>query len=108
MPSRSGGRRAVLVTGASGFIGSHCLRPLLDKGFEVHALSSRAAAENASSPLTWHRVDLLESGAAPELLRELRPTHLLHLAWCAKPGEFWASEENFLWLSASQDLFRAF
>jgi nucleoside-diphosphate-sugar epimerase len=81
---------------------------LLDKGFEVHALSSRPVATEAGSPLTWHRLDLLVAGAAPALLRELRPTHLLHLAWCAKPGEFWASEDNFLWLSASQELFRAF
>jgi nucleoside-diphosphate-sugar epimerase len=33
---------------------------------------------------------------------------LLHLAWCSKPGQFWNSEENFLWLSASQELFRSF
>lgn len=102
------GRNRVLITGAAGFIGNRCLRPLLDKGFEVHALSSRPVATEAGSPLTWHRLDLLAAGAAPALLRELRPTHLLHLAWCAKPGEFWASEDNFLWLSASQELFRAF
>lgn len=105
------GRNRVLITGASGFIGNRCLRPLLDKGFEVHALPSRPVvtmAAEAASPLTWHRLDLLVAGAASALLRELRPTHLLHLAWCAKPGEFWSSEDNFLWLSASQELFRAF
>lgn len=105
--SRSGGRGTVLVTGAAGFIGSPCLRPLLDKGFEVHALSSRPALD-AGPSATWHQRDLLAPGAATALLRELRPTHLLHLAWCAKPGEFWASEDNFRWLSASQELFRAF
>ena len=31
--------RRVLITGAAGFIGRHCLAPLLDRGFEVHALS---------------------------------------------------------------------
>lgn len=108
MPNSAQGRRTVLVTGASGFIGSRCLERLRDKGFEVHALSSRAVAADAGPAATWHQLDLLAPGAAPALLSQLRPTHLLHLAWCAKPGEFWASEENFLWLSASQDLFRAF
>ena len=37
----------VLVTGASGFIGMHCLRPLLDAGYEVVAThrSARPAAD---------------------------------------------------------------
>lgn len=98
----------VLITGASGFIGNRCLRPLLDKGFEVHALSSRPADSETGTSVSWHQCDLLMAGAVPALLNELRPTHLLHLAWCAKPGEFWSSEDNFLWLSASQELFRAF
>ena len=28
----------VLVTGASGFLGSHCLAPLVERGFDVLAL----------------------------------------------------------------------
>lgn len=99
------GRNRVLVTGASGFIGRACLAPLQQSGFEVHAVSTQERAD--ANGIRWHRVDLLESGAT-ELLETLRPSHLLHLAWCAKPGEFWASEDNFLWLTASQDLFRSF
>jgi nucleoside-diphosphate-sugar epimerase len=104
----TGARSAVLVTGASGFIGAPCLSRLSKAGFEVHAISSRTEPENAGQVSAWHRLDLLNPGAAPALLRKLRPTHLLHLAWCAKPGEFWSSEDNFRWLAVSQELFRAF
>jgi nucleoside-diphosphate-sugar epimerase len=38
----------------------------------------------------------------------VRPTHLLHLAWYAEPGQFWNSVENLRWLEASLRLFRAF
>ncbi len=34
----------VLLTGASGFIGHHCLEPLRARGYEVHAVSSRRAS----------------------------------------------------------------
>ena len=98
----------VLVTGATGFIGRRCLAPLVKGGFEVHAVSSREAAPDAGMPVTWHQLDLLEGSGSAELLNDLRPSHLLHLAWYAKPGLFWSSEENFRWLSATTALFRAF
>jgi nucleoside-diphosphate-sugar epimerase len=83
----------ILVTGARGFIGRQCLPKLRTLG-EVHALSSS-------------EVDLLE-GAPLELLKKLKPTHLLHLAWIAEPGVFWESPLNQRWQQASVALFEAF
>lgn len=98
----------VLVTGATGFIGRRCLKPLLESGFEVHAISTRAAMADARMPVEWHQLDLLDGSSPAGFLNELKPSHLLHLAWFAKPGAFWSSEENFRWLAASIELFRAF
>jgi nucleoside-diphosphate-sugar epimerase len=42
------------------------------------------------------------------LINEVRPTHLLHLAWYAEHGAFWHSTENFRWVEASLGLMRAF
>jgi nucleoside-diphosphate-sugar epimerase len=102
--------KSVLLTGASGFIGRHCIAPLAAAGYEVHAVSSRADARAAGDPprVRWHRADLLDWRQVEALVAEVAPTHLLHLAWYAVPGKFWTSAENFRWVQASLDLFQAF
>lgn len=74
----------------------------------MHAVSTRGGIADDGMPVQWHQLDLLGSAAPAALLGEIRPSHLLHLAWFAKPGAFWSSEENLRWLSASVELFRAF
>jgi nucleoside-diphosphate-sugar epimerase len=97
----------VLVTGATGFIGRHALPLLRDEGFEVHAVSRGRSAGNDPG-VQWHRADLLDRVATTELLRRIRPSHLLHLAWYAVPGKFWTSPENLSWVGASLRLLQAF
>lgn len=99
--------KRVLLTGATGFIGRHCIEPLLSRGYEIHAVSSRDSEDN-SPEVFWHRVDLMDSGRVSSLMDEVRPTHLLHLAWFVEPGEYVSSLENFRWVGASLDLFQAF
>ena len=53
--------RRVLVTGARGFIGWHCLEPLRARGYQVHAVS-RAAEPDHVTGVTWHATDLLAAG----------------------------------------------
>jgi nucleoside-diphosphate-sugar epimerase len=98
--------KKVLLTGASGFIGHHCLEPLLERGYEVHAVSSRTL--KTDKRITWHQVDLLEAGSAQSLLADVRPTHLLHLAWFVVPGKLITAPENFAWVRASMDLVQEF
>jgi nucleoside-diphosphate-sugar epimerase len=86
---------SVLVTGGSGFIGRNALAPLRERGYEVHAPGSREA-------------DLLAPGTAADLIAELRPTHLLHFAWDARPGKYWTSTDNLEWVEGSLRLLRAF
>lgn len=98
--------KRVLLTGAGGFIGRHCLPALRDAGFEIHALSR--AGHKIGHDVQWHAVNLLDDGAAERLLTEVRPTHLLHLAWYAEPGRYWTALENFQWVRASLTLLQAF
>ena len=98
--------KTVLLTGASGFIGHHCIEPLLARGYEVHAVSSRATKQDKR--VKWHQADLLQSGAAKALLAEVKPTHLLHLAWFVVPGKLITSPENFAWVRASMELVQEF
>jgi nucleoside-diphosphate-sugar epimerase len=97
-----------LVTGATGFVGRHGLRPLAEQGFEVHAVTKRKPPAELADLAVWHRADLLDSAAAEATIDAARPSHLLHLAWYAEHGDYWSSLENVRWVEASLALLRRF
>ena len=96
----------VLLTGASGFVGTNALDLLLDRGHEVHAVARTAGAERPG--VVWHECDLLAAGAPEGLARAAQAEKLLHLAWYATPGRFWTAPENERWIDATLRLLRAF
>jgi nucleoside-diphosphate-sugar epimerase len=101
--------KRVLVTGATGFIGRHCLQPLLENGYDVLALGNRDHPDSTTPRgLSWHRVDLLDEAATASLMGRIRPTHLLHLAWYAEPNRFWTALENLSWVAATARLLQLF
>jgi nucleoside-diphosphate-sugar epimerase len=99
--------KKILLTGASGFVGRHCLSHLAGSDWEVHAVS-RSTPDELKGRATWHRHDLLDAHEVSGLIRRIRPSHLLHLAWCTEPGEYWTSLENFRWVRATIDLLTEF
>ena len=99
--------KKVLVTGATGFIGRHCLPVLINRGYEVHAVSSRMP-ERFSSEICWHRANLLDMNQISVLLSEVQPNYMLHFAWYVEPGRLTTADENFLWIQASLELLRQF
>jgi len=99
--------KRVLVTGATGFIGRHSLAVLLAAGYEVHAATIEPPLVE-SSGVFWHHANLLDAQQVPDLLAAVRPSHLLHFAWYATPGQYWIAPENLQWVQASLALLQAF
>ena len=94
----------VLVTGASGFVGSATLEPLLERGCEIHCIG-RTVPDLPG--IVFHPLDLLVEDPAPRL-RAIAPTHLLHAAWHDDRKSIWDAPDNFLWTEATLRLLRAF
>jgi len=95
----------VLVTGASGFIGRRALAPLLERGFEVHALARTAPPDGS---VRWHEVDLLDDSERRAAVAAVGASHLLHLAWYAEHGRFWQAPENVMWAATTVRLAQEF
>lgn len=68
----------ILVTGASGFIGSHLCHCLLRKDAEVHAVSRIPISDN--SPVRWWQANLEDIAAVRQLLNNIKPDVIFHLA----------------------------
>ena len=94
----------VLVTGASGFIGKACIAVLDQAGIETVILGRHKPDEHH----TFFECDLLAHGNFSSILDEVRPSHLLHLAWYAEHGKYWESPLNLQWVVATQKLVEAF
>ncbi len=99
--------KKILVTGASGFIGRQCLAPLLERGFEIHALAQKPLYGYEKS-IVWHCQNFLDNEKTRKVIEAVRPSHCLHFAWYTEPGKYWTSHENLLWAASSTLLLNSF
>ena len=95
--------KRVLVTGARGFLGHASLRVLQTRGWDVVGVSRTTGTSQCHIG-----VDLLDATAVHSMLKDVKPTHLLHAAWRPVRGDVMRSPENLTWLAASIHLVKAF
>ncbi len=74
----------VLITGASGFIGSALANKLLQAGAEVHGVSRDVSGLNEN--IRWHGGDLTDLLFVESVLKSVRPDYIVHLAGYVQGG----------------------
>ncbi len=88
----------ILVTGGTGFAGSHLLEALAEAGYRnLHTTSLQAKRPNWVSPdVVIHQVELTDSVATAEFIAELQPVHIYHLASMAVVGQSFEIAQSLL------------
>ena len=90
-----------LVTGASGFAGSHLLEHLLLSHDRVAGwANSRPPHVDAPARVQWQHVDILDRGQVRRAIRELQPTVVFHCAGLPHVAESWANSGRALQVNA--------
>ncbi|MBC8170380.1 MAG: NAD-dependent epimerase/dehydratase family protein, partial [Anaerolineae bacterium] len=71
----------VLITGASGFVGRHLIEHL-QSSQPAHELHGTVLLPDVGLPsdVTWHTVDLRDETAAHDLIEQVKPDQIYHLA----------------------------
>jgi GDP-4-dehydro-6-deoxy-D-mannose reductase len=82
--------QTVLVTGASGFAGSHLLDLLETSGARLIAWSHRGGHHKPdAAPGTWRAIDILDAAEVERAVAEAAPDVVYHLAGDAQSGGSW-------------------
>lgn len=74
----SDGPGGIILTGATGFIGSRLLQRLVEAGAEVHAVSR--LPRDGSPHVRWWQVDLTDRAKVQGMVASVKPDAIIHLA----------------------------
>lgn len=79
--------KTILITGASGLIGSHLMKKTLEAGANVHG-TSRVQRESTDGNMTWWQGTFEDYEAAKKLIKQIKPDIIFQMA-----GEATASND---------------
>jgi UDP-glucose-4-epimerase GalE len=88
--------KRILVTGGAGYIGSHTVRLLLDRGYDVHVADNLSKGYRHNVPANrLYEIDLSQTEALAELMRQLRTDAVVHFAAFIAVGESMVEPERY-------------
>jgi GDP-4-dehydro-6-deoxy-D-mannose reductase len=86
----------VLVTGASGFVGSHLIDLLIKDEVPVIGWYRPPGSPTAGNRVRWVAVDVLDATAVRAAIADTRPSLVYHLAGAAHTAESWRTTTTTL------------
>jgi len=88
--------RKILVTGGAGYIGSHTVRLLLEQGHDVSVVDNLSKGYRQNVPAKrLYEMDIADTAALAELMRQTRPEAVVHFAAFIAVGESMAEPERY-------------
>ena len=99
--------RKVFITGGAGFIGKQLARRL-EKNSDIKLyILTRQTLEDRGN-IRYIKGDIANVTKITEIIKDLSPTDLIHLAWDVKSEKYAASPQNYDWILYSKQLLKAF
>lgn len=95
-------KNSVLLVGASGFIGSHCLSALRTAGYDVYSTYHNRPHTGGIA------LDVFDHDSVTQLMSDLRPRYMINCAWYVAHGLFWDADVNTNYVGATLNLYKAF
>lgn len=93
----------VLITGVSGFVGSHLVEDLIRSGFEVFGIAEiearRLLEESLWDKISFFPCDICDSRRLGEILQEVRPDQIFHLAGVSFLPQADTNPERVFWVN---------
>ena len=72
--------KSILITGASGFIGTHLCNRLRKHHAEIHAISRFNKPTNLKNSIQWWQADITDTKTVETLLSSIQPKYIFNLA----------------------------
>ncbi|OGF99806.1 GDP-mannose 4,6-dehydratase [Candidatus Gottesmanbacteria bacterium RBG_16_38_7b] len=93
-------KKTALITGITGFVGSHLAELLLKEGVNVYGIqrwrSKTDNIENIQDKIIIQEADLLDAHSLYKVVDEIRPDYIFHLAAQSYVQSSWSSPTNTL------------
>ena len=97
--------KKILLTGVTGLIGKEVIKPLLDYGYEISALT--IDDNNPDCGVNWIKCNIFEENSLKSVFEKEKPSHLLNFAW-ATTGDYLTNNINFEFVKAGLNLLKYF
>jgi GDP-4-dehydro-6-deoxy-D-mannose reductase len=82
--------KRILITGGTGFVGTHLLHSLRTETAKIFVLSSGATARRFRSEVEHYRVDIRKEDEVNAAIGEIKPSQIYHLAGISSVETSWS------------------